>query len=69
MIKLGKNKPPCKNCKSRFDGCHEKCVDFLEYKKIHNAEKAWQKGQTDADGFAITAIEKIRKVQRRKKRR
>ena len=68
-MKLSDAKPPCKRCKARFDGCHEKCVDFLEYRKIHEREKAWQKGQTDADSFAISCIEKIRKEQRRRKKK
>lgn len=24
---------PCKNCKSRYIGCHDECVDYTKYKR------------------------------------
>lgn len=26
-------KSPCKNCESRYLGCHDECVNYTEYKR------------------------------------
>lgn len=31
-----KNKNTCKDCKSRYIGCHSECVDYLKYSKERN---------------------------------
>ena len=67
MPTLAQSRPPCKNCENRYDGCHERCADYLTYRKVHEAEKKWQRDQTIADGFAIDCIERIKRNGRRKK--
>ena len=63
---LAQTKPPCKHCKMRYEGCWDKCVDYLAYKKVHEAEKKWQHEQSIADGVYIRRIDRINREKRRR---
>lgn len=30
---------PCKDCEERYAGCHSKCELYIDWKKVHEAEK------------------------------
>lgn len=34
-------KPPCKGCQERYPGCHDRCLEFKDYKrKLAEAKEA-----------------------------
>ena len=43
------NENPCKECTSRFVGCHSYCDDYKEWRKVFEHESKQRKKERDAD--------------------
>lgn len=59
-----KNKyKPCKDCKRRYIGCHDRCQDYQYFKKLN-------KGETDSDlefkSYLRDAIDRMKKTRARR---
>ena len=62
-------KAPCKDCETRYVGCHGRCEKYLEFKKA-NDERLKQKSlEIDADQYAIDNTMRIRRSWQRRLRR
>lgn len=58
-------KPPCKNCKIRHEGCHSKCVDYLDYRAKKDKLNAWLRAEP-ADDLLIKGACKCAERKKRK---
>lgn len=44
---------PCKDCETRYPGCHSKCELYLDWQQVHRAELTTIKINKLADNQAI----------------
>lgn len=59
------NRPPCKHCKTRHEGCHSRCVDYLDWKRRREEIRQKQYEENAADGVIIKAIKRAAYDKRR----
>lgn len=62
-------KAPCKNCDSRFVGCHSKCEKYLEYKSVIDNVREKRLQQTEIDRTFVDHYKRLNKRLSRNKKR
>ena len=62
-------KAPCKDCETRYVGCHGRCEKYLEFKKANDERLKQKSHEIDADQYAIDNTMRIRRSWQRRIRR
>ena len=64
---MARNYSPCLECKQRALGCHSKCTQYSEYKRLLNAEQEEQRHKKNKESATKDYIIQHR-IQRKRRR-